>query len=116
MGAALAAQRPPGASSLTGDGGFNMIARRTGDRRGAWGCRSPSSSFNNAASGYVKALQHPMFGAGTYQSSDLVEIDYAAIAEAMGCTGIRVEDPDELAARSARAWRPTAARPSSTSW
>jgi acetolactate synthase-1/2/3 large subunit len=50
---------------------------------------------NNAASGYVKALQHAMFR-GRYQSSDLVEMDYAAIARAMGCNGIRVEDPDKL--------------------
>ena len=53
--------------------------------------------FNNAASGYVKALQHSMFGAGNYQSSDLVEMDYAAITRAMGCKGIRVEDPAQLA-------------------
>ncbi len=59
--------------------------------------------FNNAASGYVKALQHSMFGGGNYQSSDLVEMDYAAIARAMGCNGIRVEDPD--AARAARCAR-----------
>jgi acetolactate synthase I/II/III large subunit len=51
---------------------------------------------NNAASGYVNALQHALFGA-RYQSSDLVEMDYAAIANAMGCRGIRVEDPDALA-------------------
>ena len=50
---------------------------------------------NNAASGYVKALQHSMFGK-RYQSSDLVEMDYAAVAEAMGCRGIRVEDPQKL--------------------
>jgi acetolactate synthase-1/2/3 large subunit len=52
--------------------------------------------FNNAASGYVKALQHSMFGKGSYQSSDLVEMDYAAIARAMGCRGIRVEDPGRI--------------------
>ena len=28
---------------------------------------------NNAASGYVKALQHLMYGEGAYQSSDLAE-------------------------------------------
>ena len=50
---------------------------------------------NNAASGYVKALQHAIFRA-RYQSSDLVEMDYAAIARAMGCNGIRVEDPERL--------------------
>jgi acetolactate synthase-1/2/3 large subunit len=51
---------------------------------------------NNSASGYVKALQHMMYGA-RYQSSDLVEMNYANIGEAMGCQGIRVEDPEEFA-------------------
>src|SRR5437870_12355415 len=50
---------------------------------------------NNAASGYVKALQHAMMG-GRYQSADLSEMDYAAIARVMGCGGIRVEDPEQL--------------------
>jgi acetolactate synthase-1/2/3 large subunit len=35
---------------------------------------------------------------GRYQSADLVEMDYAAIARAMGCGGIRVEDPAALGA------------------
>jgi acetolactate synthase-1/2/3 large subunit len=51
---------------------------------------------NNAASGYVKALQHAMMG-GRYQSADLEEMDYAAVARTMGCGGIRVEDPEALA-------------------
>jgi acetolactate synthase-1/2/3 large subunit len=37
-----------------------------------------------------------MFGASNYQSSDLVEMDYAAITRAMGCRGIRVEEPGEI--------------------
>ena len=37
-----------------------------------------------------------MFG-GRTRSSDLSEIDYARVAEAMGCRGIRVEDPGDLA-------------------
>ena len=52
---------------------------------------------NNAASGYVKALQHLMYGAGNYQSSDLVEVDYAKVAESLGCRGQRIEDPGALA-------------------
>lgn len=52
--------------------------------------------LNNAASGYVKALQHLMMD-GSYQSADLVEMNYANIANAMGCRGLRVEHPDELA-------------------
>jgi acetolactate synthase I/II/III large subunit len=93
IGAALAAPRTP-VVAITGDGGFNMTlgeletARRTG-------LGLTIVVVNNAASGYVKALQHAMFR-GRYQSSDLVEMDYAAIARAMGCNGIRVEDPDRL--------------------
>jgi acetolactate synthase-1/2/3 large subunit len=33
---------------------------------------------------------------GRYQSADLVEMNYAAIARAMGCGGIRVEHPETL--------------------
>ena len=51
---------------------------------------------NNAASGYIKALQHAMFE-GRYQSSDLSELNYALIADSLGCKGIRVTDPDQLA-------------------
>jgi len=82
--------------ALTGDGGFNMSL---GDLETARRVGAPIvvCVFNNAASGYVKALQHAVFGPGAYQSSDLVEMDYAAIANAMGCKGIRVEDPETLA-------------------
>ncbi len=34
----------------------------------------------------------------TTRSADLSEIDYAQIARAMGCAGIRVTDPEQLAA------------------
>ncbi len=94
MGAQLAAggRRVVG---LTGDGGFNMTL---GDLETArrLGTNFVLCVFNNAASGYVKALQHAVFGPGNYQSSELVEMDYAAIARAMGCHGIRVEDPDAI--------------------
>jgi acetolactate synthase-1/2/3 large subunit len=93
MGAALAAPDQP-VVAISGDGGFNMTlgeletARRTG-------CGLTVIVVNNAASGYVKALQHAMMG-GRYQSADLKEMDYAAIARTMGCGGIRVEDPEAL--------------------
>ncbi len=93
IGASLAAPDRP-VVAITGDGGFNMMlgeletARRTG-------CGLTVIVVNNAASGYVKALQHVMMG-GRYQSADLKEMDYAAIARTMGCGGIRVEDPEAL--------------------
>jgi acetolactate synthase-1/2/3 large subunit len=81
--------------ALTGDGGFNMSL---GDLETArrLGANFITIVFNNAASGYVKALQHAVYGAGNYQSSDLIEMDYANIAKAMGCHGIRVVDPEKL--------------------
>jgi acetolactate synthase-1/2/3 large subunit len=83
--------------SLTGDGGFNMSLGELETARRV-GANFVAVVFNNAASGYVKALQHAVFGAGNYQSSDLVEMDYAAIARGFGCHGIRVTDPEQLAA------------------
>ena len=80
---------------MTGDGGFNMAMGEMETAR-RLGASFVTCVFNNAASGYVKALQHAVYGAGRYQSSDLVELDYAAIANAMGCHGIRVTDPEKL--------------------
>jgi acetolactate synthase-1/2/3 large subunit len=82
--------------ALTGDGGFNMSMGELETAR-RLGANFVCCIFNNAASGYVKALQHAVYGAGSYQSSDLVEMDYAAVARAMGCHGLRVEDPAALA-------------------
>ena len=93
IGAALAAPSTP-VVAITGDGGFNMMLGELETARRA-GIGLTIVVVNNAASGYVKALQHAMFR-GRYQSSDLVEMDYAQIARAMGCNGIRVDDPDRL--------------------
>jgi len=81
--------------SLTGDGGFNMSMGELETARRV-GANFVTCVFNNAASGYVKALQHAVYGKGNYQSSDLIELNYAAIAQAMGCEGIRVTDPEKL--------------------
>jgi acetolactate synthase-1/2/3 large subunit len=94
IGAALAApaRRVVG---LTGDGGFNMmLGELETARRLALGLAIVV--VNNAASGYVKALQHLMYGA--YHAADLAETDYARVARALGCTGIRVEHPTALEA------------------
>jgi acetolactate synthase-1/2/3 large subunit len=94
MGAALAAPGRP-ILSLTGDSGFCMVL---GDLETA---RRLNLDFtvivvNNAASGYVKALQHLVYGAGNYHSSDLSEVNFAEVAKAFGVTGIRVEDPESI--------------------
>ena len=81
--------------SLTGDGGFNMTMGELETAK-RLGTNFVLCVFNNAASGYVKALQHSLYGAGHYQSSDLHEMNYADIANNMGCLGIRVDDPEKL--------------------
>jgi len=93
IGASLAAPDQT-VVAISGDGGFNMMLGELETARRA-GCGLSVIVVNNAASGYVKALQHAMMG-GRYQSADLKEMDYAAIARTMGCGGIRVEDPEAL--------------------
>jgi acetolactate synthase-1/2/3 large subunit len=94
MGAALAADGRK-VVSITGDGGFNMMLGELETAR-RLGSDITLLVVNNAASGYVKALQHLMYGAGSYHASDLAETNYAKVAEALGCAGIRVEDPAAL--------------------
>ncbi len=97
LGAQLGAGPKRRVVALTGDGGFNMSLGEIETARRA-GANFVICVINNAASGYVKALQHAVYGKGCYQSSDLTEIDYAAVARAMGCRGIRVADPAGLPA------------------
>ncbi len=95
IGAQLACWTGRPVVALTGDGGFNMtLGELETARRLKLGLTM--IVVNNAASGYVKALQHAMYG-GRYQSSDLEEVNYAKAAEALGCHGIRVEEPGQLA-------------------
>jgi acetolactate synthase-1/2/3 large subunit len=96
IGAALAAPDRP-VVAITGDGGLNMVLGELETARRVGADNLTVVVVNNAASGYVKALQHAMYG-GRYQSSDLLEMDYAAIAGAIGCHAARVEHPAHLAA------------------
>ncbi|WP_288252958.1 thiamine pyrophosphate-binding protein [uncultured Hydrogenophaga sp.] len=94
IGAALAAPGRP-VFSLTGDSGFCMVL---GDLETAARLKLDFTVIvvNNAASGYVKALQHLVYGAGKHISADLNEVNFAKVAQAFNCTGIRVEEPGEL--------------------
>ncbi|MBT5084063.1 MAG: thiamine pyrophosphate-binding protein [Rhodospirillaceae bacterium] len=94
MGAQLAAGDRP-VVGVTGDGGFNMMIGEL-ETAGRLNCGLTILIVNNAASGYVKALQQAQFG-GHFQSSDLREMNYANLANEFGCQGIRVEDPNDLA-------------------
>ena len=94
IGAKLGAPDRP-VVAVTGDGGFNMTLGELETAR-RLSLNVVIVVVNNAASGYVKALQHLMYGEGAYQSSDLTETDYAETATAFGCFGVRVDDPADL--------------------
>ena len=97
IGAQIGAGKKRRVVSLTGDGGFNMSIGELETARRV-GANFVTIIFNNAASGYVKALQHAVYGAGNYQSSDLSDLNYAEIVKGFGCHGIRVSDPEKLSA------------------
>ena len=105
MGAVLAAPDRT-VVAITGDGGFNMMLGELETAR-RLDCRFHLVVVNNAASGYVKALQHLMYGVGVYHASDLAETDYAR-GPALGVAGIRVEDPAALAGALDAGSRPKA--------
>ena len=95
IGAQLATPDSP-VVGLTGDAGFNMMLGELETAR-RLGLGFTLAIVNNAASGYVKALQHSLYG-GRYQSSDLSETHYANVARELGCHGIRVSEPSKLGA------------------
>ena len=94
IGARLAASDDTHVVALTGDGGLNMTL---GELETAARVGRPLTLIvvNNAASGYVKALQHDMFGA-RYQSSDLTLLDFASIAREIGWDSFLVDEPTAL--------------------
>ena len=95
IGARLGVEQDCPVVSLTGDGGLNMSL---GELETASRIGKPFTLIvvNNAASGYVKALQHTMLH-GRYQSADLSEVDYAIVAKGLNCEGITVSHPTQLA-------------------
>ncbi|MCP9953866.1 thiamine pyrophosphate-binding protein [Actinomadura madurae] len=99
LGAALAVRAECGSAapvvSITGDSGLNMTIGDLETARRA-GVAFTLVVVNNAASGYIKALQHAVYGEGHYQSASLIETNYAELARNFGCHGHRVEHPDDL--------------------
>jgi acetolactate synthase-1/2/3 large subunit len=100
IGAQLAAPNLP-VVALCGDNGFAMALAEleTAKRE-----RLPITVIvvDNAALGYVKALQHGLYD-GRFISADFLEVDYAEVAKSLGCWGRRIEAPDALAGALAEA-------------
>ena len=86
---------------LTGDGGFAMVIQEleTALRTGA---NVTIVIMNNSNMQFIKDNQRLFFD-GRYISTEFSELDYAAIARAFGCDGIRVEHSGELDGAFAKA-------------
>jgi pyruvate dehydrogenase (quinone) len=86
--------------SLSGDGGFAMLM---GDLLSLTQLKAPVKVvvFNNGALGFVELEQKSTGFLPT--GTDLVNPNFAAMAEAVGIKGIRIEDPKDVDARIAEA-------------
>ncbi len=80
--------------ALAGDGGFAMVIH---ELETALRMRAPITAciINNSNLQYIKENQRILHD-GRYLSTDLSDTDYAAIARAFGCVGLRVEHSGDL--------------------
>lgn len=94
IGAKIAAWDKP-VVALVGDGGLgvSIMELETAARIGA---PVVIVVLDNQCLGYVKALQHATFGGSGFISVDFLDVDYGAVARAMGCRGVRVESSEQL--------------------
>ncbi|SDI01380.1 thiamine pyrophosphate-binding protein [Paenibacillus naphthalenovorans] len=76
--------------AVTGDGGFAMTMNAL-ITSVQYTIPFVTIIFNNSALGWVKNAQH-----GRIIASEYDNCNFADMAKAMGCDGIRVENPDEL--------------------
>ena len=86
--------------SLSGDGGFAMLM---GDLLSLTQLKAPVKVvvFNNGALGFVELEQKSTGFLPT--GTGLVNPNFAAMAEAVGIKGVRIEDPEDVEARIAEA-------------
>ena len=97
LGAKCAAPERP-VISFVGDGGFyyHLSELETAAR---WGIKTVTIVNNNSALGQCVDLVERAYGGRSGRPSDLMRfrnVDFTAIARAMGCQGIRVERPEEI--------------------
>lgn len=88
---------------LAGDGGFaySLGELATLTRQGL---KVICIVLNNRSLAWVQYLQRIQFG-GRYESVEFPDMDFAKVAEGLGCRGMSVERPDELKGAIAEALR-----------
>src|SRR5690606_30204633 len=81
---------------VVGDGGFGHVWSELETAR-RMNMKLVLIVLNNSILGYQEHAEDLFFGDHT-DACRFVDVDHAAIARAVGCAGIRVENPAELAA------------------
>lgn len=80
--------------TLSGDGGFTYVMAELSTQAHN-NLPIVNVVLNNAAFGWVKWAEQAWYK-GSFRASDLHQIDFAKVAEGMGCVGLRVDDPNEV--------------------
>ena len=80
--------------SITGDGGFLFCANELATAV-QYGINTVTVVFNDGAFGNVRRMQKELYD-GRIISTDLVNPDFVALAEAYGAAGLRVHSADSL--------------------
>lgn len=80
--------------SITGDGGFSWTLQELSTAK-KYGLATVTVVFNDGFFGNVRRIQKNRFGA-RYFASDLVNPDYARLADAFGIAAARATGPEEL--------------------
>jgi acetolactate synthase-1/2/3 large subunit len=78
---------------LTGDGGFGYVMNEL-ETAARYNVKIITVVFNNSILGFQKHWEKMTFGKTV--ECDLSNVDYSRVAEALGCLGERVEDPNSL--------------------
>lgn len=80
---------------LTGDGGFYYLINEM-ETAARYGVKLLTVVLDNATLGFQRHFEEKAFG--SYRECDFLDVDFSAVARALGCAGERVVEPGTLAA------------------
>jgi acetolactate synthase-1/2/3 large subunit len=85
---------------VTGDGGFHYLLGEL-ETAARYGIKVVTVVLNNATLGFQRHWEEKALG--SYRECDFLDVDFGAVARALGCGGERVTEPGDLAGALARA-------------
>ncbi|MFW6076252.1 MAG: thiamine pyrophosphate-binding protein [Hyphomicrobiales bacterium] len=84
---------------VNGDGGFYYALNEL-ETAARYGIKVLTIILNNGTLGFQRHFEEKALG--SYRECDFLDIDFAAVARSLGCSGERVDRPDALAAAIGR--------------